>query len=465
MPLSRRQFTRSSLAAGAAPLLPAAQSAQPAPFPLDHRPPAAIDVDFVLSRLALGSCCKQHQPAPALAAIAAAKPDLYLWLGDNIYADTLDMAKMRADYHTLAAKPEYAALVETCPVIAVWDDHDYGWNDAGRDYQRKEESKAIFLEFFNEPAVSRRRDTSGIYTSHLLGPEDRRVQIILLDLRTFRTAQLTGERHYTELGNYIPDPSPDATMLGEDQWSWLEEQLRTPARLRLIGMSTQLTPTLNGFELWHNYPAEQERLLQLIRNTRAEGVIFLAGDTHWAELSVLEPPGIYPLYELTGSAINQSWDPPGGNARRLFSAYPHPNFATVEIDWDQPDPLISLSAHDHEGNPRIHFKLPLSTLSFNPQNLASPVGPDAFAGTWQSRFGTITFKPQDDSSWLATYGDQAHTCKLTAQGTSLSGTWHEGARTGAVEFHLTRHPLHINGAYGRADGPALLDWACWRTPG
>ncbi|CAN5494310.1 hypothetical protein BH23VER1_BH23VER1_24120 [soil metagenome] len=468
MSLSRRRFARTFLAAGAAPLFPAGQAGEVAPsspYPLDHRPPPALAPAFTLRRLAFGSCCQQHQPAPALAQIAEAAPDLFLWLGDNIYADTLDMAKMRADYRALAAKPEYAKLVATCPAIAVWDDHDYGWNDAGRDYQKKEESKAIFLEFFNEPAESQRWDTAGIYTSYLLGPEDRRVQIILPDLRTFRTVQRTGKRFYPELGSYTPDPSPDATMLGEEQWAWLEGQLRIPARLRLIGMSTQFAPSLNGFELWHNYPAEQQRLLQLIRDTRAEGMLFLAGDTHWAELSVLESPDLYPLYELTSSAINQSWDPPGGNSRRLFAAYPHPNFGILEVDWDRPDPLILLSASDEEGEAKIHFELPLSALTFQPENLAAPESPDAFAGTWQSRFGTIVFKPQPDGSWIATYGDEGHTCKLTPKSASLTGTWHEGERTGTVEFHLARHPDHIRGAYGRADGPALLDWACWRTPG
>lgn len=435
-------------------------------FGIDHRPPAAVDGGFMLQRLAFGSCCKQDRPAPLLALIARQAPDLFLWLGDNIYADTLDMDKMRGDYRMLAEKPEYRQLVDQCPVVAVWDDHDYGWNDAGREYEKKEESKGVFLEFFNEPRESPRWRTEGIYTSYLLGPEDRRVQIILPDLRTFRTAQLSGEKIYDEMGSYVQDDSEVAVMLGEEQWAWLEAELRRPARLRLIGMSTQFVPGRNGFELWWNYPAEQQRLLDLIRETRAEGVVFVAGDTHYAELALMERPGLYPLYELTGSAINQSWEPPGPNGLRLFQAYPHPNFGLVEIDWDRDDPVVTLRTLDEQGGERLRWQVKLSELTFDESNLREVAAVEGFAGTWQSRFGEIRFLPQEaeaygeGSVWRAEYG-AGHQCELVVRGDELHGSWMENDRTGAVRFRLTRDGRHIQGAYGRGEKPPLLDWACW----
>lgn len=472
--ITRRRFTRDLMAAGAgAGALAAglatrrrAAAAVAGGFGIDHRPPAAVEPDFNLQRLAFGSCCRQDRPAPLLSLIARQEPDLFLWLGDNIYADTVDMDKMRADYRMLADKPEYRQLLERCPVIAVWDDHDYGWNDAGREYEKKEESKGIFLEFFNEPRRSPRWNTEGIHTSYLLGPEERRVQVILPDLRTFRTLQVSDQRIYDEMGSYIQDHSDEAAMLGEAQWAWLETELRKPARLRLIGMSTQFVPGMNGFELWWNYPAEQQRLLDLIRDTGAEGVVFLAGDTHWAELAVMERPGLYPLYELTGSAINQSWEPAGPNDLRLFEAYPHPNFGLVEIDWDRDDPQVTLRSLDEHGGERLRWQVGLSQLTFDQGNLREVASVEGMAGTWQSRFGPVRFQPQagdstaDGDRWRADYGD-GHHCELLVRGAELHGRWTENDRSGAVRFRLTRDRRHVQGAYGRGDGPALLDWACW----
>lgn len=443
-----------------ATLLTGITAAEPAR--LSHRPPAEVAPDVALSRLTFGSCCKQHQPAPVLSLIAARQPDLFLWLGDNVYADTLDMDKMRQDYATLRNKPEYRKLMKASPVIGVWDDHDYGANDAGATYPKKKESRAIILDWFDIPPDAQRRKNPGIFGAHELGPPDKRVQIILLDLRTWRTAQKKRpSKIYPNMGRYVADSSPEATILGEEQWAWLEAQLRKPARLRLIGMSTQFAASDNGFETWANYPQEQQRLLKLIMETRAEGVLFLSGDTHYAELDLLEPAGIYPLYDLTASAINQTWDPPGPSTNRIFPAYPFPNYGMVDIDWDQPDPEIQLRIFDAKDRPRIDYTLPLSRLTFAEENLKPGTPPTAFHGEWQSRFGTMTFKKRGPNTWTATY--DKGTCALTREGRSLTGTWTEGERSGKVAFTLTRDGRFLKGAYGRGDGPALLAWPAWRS--
>ena len=144
---------------------------------LDHRPPQPDNPEITLtSSIRFGSCCKHNRPQPLWNKVIESSPQLYIWLGDNIYADTEDMDEMRRKYGELASNKDYQKLVATCPVIATWDDHDYGDNDLGRDYPKKEESKEIFLNFFNEPAESARRKRKGIYTSYYFGPEGKRVQ-------------------------------------------------------------------------------------------------------------------------------------------------------------------------------------------------------------------------------------------------------------------------------------------------
>ena len=94
-----------------------------------------------VTRIALGSCADQDKPQPIWEAIVAQQPQLFLFLGDNVYADTEDMAVMRATYAKLAAIPGYQKLKATCPVLAIWDDHDYGVNDGGAEFAKRAEAK------------------------------------------------------------------------------------------------------------------------------------------------------------------------------------------------------------------------------------------------------------------------------------------------------------------------------------
>src|SRR5262245_17506926 len=273
-----------------------------------------------LQRIAFGSCSHQNKPLPIFDAIAAAKPDLFLHLGDVIYADTQDMQVMQAKYDKLAALPGWQKLLRTCPVFATWDDHDYGANDAGREYPKKVESQKLFLDFFKEPPESPRRKRAGVYDARVYGPPGKQVQVILLDTRYFRSPPKKKAKFVRSEGPYVANTDPEATILGPEQWKWLGEQLRVPAQVRLIGSSIQLVAEDHGFEKWMNFPLERQRFLKLLRDTRAAGVVVLSGDRHLAELSLLDGPAGYPLYDLTSSGFNQAspnWRPPETNRRRV----------------------------------------------------------------------------------------------------------------------------------------------------
>src|ERR1019366_4387434 len=196
-----------------------------------------------LSRIAFGSCAKQDKPQPIWDAVVETKPELFVSLGDNIYADTEDMKVMKAKYELLAKQPGYQKLKKTCPIIATWDDHDYGANDAGAEYPKKKESQQIFLDFFGAAKDDPRRSREGVYDVHLFGPKGKRIQIILLDGRYFRSPLKKGfkpgEPGEGYRGIYVPNTDKDATMLGEAQWRWLAEQLKDPAELRLSGAGIQ----------------------------------------------------------------------------------------------------------------------------------------------------------------------------------------------------------------------------------
>src|SRR5436853_7460343 len=95
-------------------------------FTLAFLSSTALAGDRPLSRIAFGSCVHQDKPQPIWDAVIATDPELFVFLGDNIYADTKDMDVMRAKYQQLADQPGFKKLKAKCPVIATWDDHDYG---------------------------------------------------------------------------------------------------------------------------------------------------------------------------------------------------------------------------------------------------------------------------------------------------------------------------------------------------
>jgi alkaline phosphatase D len=316
-----------------------------------------------LTRIHFGSCVKQTEPMPIFQTIVQDRPEVFLMIGDNIYADTEDMEVMRAKYAQLNADPGFSLLRATCPILATWDDHDFGRNDAGEDYAKKRESQKIFSDFWGDPLNSPRRQRPGVYDAQIIGPEGQRVQIILLDTRYFRGPLKTGERRVG--GPYYPNDEPAVPMLGEAQWQWLEKQLKQPAELRIIASSIQFIAEAAGQETWSNLPAERQRLINLIAKTEATGVVFVSGDRHWSDLSVQRENVPYPLYDLTSSSLNQPHKrgtPTENRYREAGQTYHQANFGVVEIDWRGDESTLELRIQDAENKTRIRKRVALSEL-------------------------------------------------------------------------------------------------------
>jgi alkaline phosphatase D len=357
--------------------LPAAAAGDPRPGNLPGTPMAALG-DRPLTRIAFGSCARQDKEQPIWEAVLAAQPDLFIFLGDNIYADTRDPAVMAEKYRMLAAQPGFARLRRSVPVIAIWDDHDFGENDAGADYPMKAESKRQFLAFWGEPEGSARFGRDGVYASYRFGPPGRQVQVILPDLRWNRTPlrvmELSGrdyeswarEQHAAGRpvpGPYVRNPEDAASMLGEAQWQWLEHRLAEPADLRLFGSSLQVLADFPGWEGWINFAHDHQRLFETLRRRRAEKLIFLSGDTHYAELSRLDLNVPYPLWDLTSSGLTEVWPVLPPNARRVGDAYRDRNFGLVQIDWRGARTEVTLQIRDVAGAVRLEQGIRLDSLT------------------------------------------------------------------------------------------------------
>jgi alkaline phosphatase D len=322
-----------------------------------------------ISRIAFGSCAKQGKPQPIWDAIVETKPEMFLFIGDNIYGDTKDPAVLKAKWQQLGAEPGYQRLKAACPILATWDDHDYGWDDAGAEYSIKKESQQVFLDFFEDPANSPRRKREGVYDAKTFGPPGKRVQVILLDTRYFRSPlHKPKEKPAHEPGEgwsgpYRPTSDAEATILGPEQWKWLAEQLRQAAEVRILASSIQVVAHEHGWEHWSNFPRERERLFKLLANSRASGVVVISGDRHSAEISAHDPGIGYALYDVTSSSLNQplKWHNEV-NRHRVGMKYVEANFGTILINWEEADPTLRLQVRTEKGEVALQKRVRLSEL-------------------------------------------------------------------------------------------------------
>ena len=161
----------------------------------------------------LGSCLNQEEDAPIFDAIKSAQPDLFLMVGDNAYADIYrdDVTRMRVAHNDLSEL--LASQHLPFPIEAVWDDHDYGTNDGGRDWKHKKSAEQIFLDFWQVSSDDERRQRPGIYFQQRLQLDGAEVQIIYLDTRYFRSDLKETDSREPGKERYVPTDDPEATMV------------------------------------------------------------------------------------------------------------------------------------------------------------------------------------------------------------------------------------------------------------
>lgn len=305
--------------------------------------------DEAISRIAFGSCNRADLPQPLWPVISEKEPDLWVWLGDNIYADTKDMAVMLAKYARQFNQPNYAAFRKETPILGTWDDHDYGENNSGNWYPKREDAAVHALDFMEVPEDDPRRSRAGIYGSYRFGPEGQRVKIILLDDRYFADR-----------------PGPDATFFGEEQWRWLKDELeQTEAQVNIIACGIQMLHEDQPYEKLANFPQERERFLELIRDSGAPGVILISGDRHVHEIALkndAETP--YPLVEVTSSGMTHSWRnfPGETNRYRLGDVFTGLGFGMITINWEAEPATVNFAIVDRDGQAVETLTLPLDIL-------------------------------------------------------------------------------------------------------
>jgi len=271
-------------------------------------------------KIGLGSCLDQDYPQPIWQSIKDEDLNYFIFLGDNVYGDTPSgsLRKMKSAYDK--QKKVLPDFLDDISIFSIWDDHDFGINDGGADYRFKRQAQELFIDFWEIPKEDDRSNRDGIFFSKNEIFFDKKFKFIFLDTRFFRS-KLKGKK-----SNYVENIEPDATILGDDQWMWLENELKNDFDFLFIFSSIQIIATDHRFEKWSNFPNERVKLFELLEQF-SDKTMFFSGDRHRA--------GIYRkngIIEVTSSSMNK----PGSFFNEtdnylIGKTYPQENYSVLEI--------------------------------------------------------------------------------------------------------------------------------------
>lgn len=284
-------------------------------------------------RVGFGSCCRwqEYQTQPIWNSLRQWQPDLFFWLGDNIYADTLEPSIFADLYKAQRRVVEYLPFGRNVPQLAIWDDHDYGLNNHDRESPVREDAYELFRRFWANPSYGT-PDTKGIFFHYTYGGVD----FFFLDTR------------YHRMPNAMSD-GRQKTMLGDGQKAWLKEKLensRAPFKVLISGSGWTWNPDAFGEDTWTSYRHERDELFDFIRDRGISGVILMSGDVHRAEANCIprSEEGGYDLYEMVSSGLAQGTGMPNPEETpevRLREPYTggH-NAGILDFDLTGDDPLV-----------------------------------------------------------------------------------------------------------------------------
>lgn len=287
--------------------------------------------DKTLQRIAFGSC---HRRTFAREShwqhVLDTEPDLWLWLGDAVYADNESPEERLATLRSVFEINAYAQLAKTVPIIGTWDDHDYAYNNADGSYELKDASQQVFMNFLQLPKDHPLHDQQGLYYAYEFGLAPQKVKVIVTDTRYFKRP-----------------PSDDSlnNLLGELQWQWLEQQLTEPdADLVIFASSVSLLSDITlaiENEGWAQFPKERDRLIELL-NGMSTPLFAVSGDRHTADVARRQLPSGKWLYEFMSSGMTHTLGFPLPNPHRISPIVYNRNFGLITIDWSEPTPKVVL---------------------------------------------------------------------------------------------------------------------------
>lgn len=308
----------------------------------------------VVKTIAFGSCNHEDDSQKYWDEILKEKPDVWIWGGDNIYANSRDMSVLKRKYDSQLNNPYYQNFISEVDVFGTWDDHDYGANDGNKLFELKEESKTLALDFLGVSNLHEVRLREGIYQDYILGEPGQQIKLLLLDTRSFQDPlkpNPSGKSRYLK---------SQGDLLGEEQWIWLENELyENEAEVHIIMSSIQFIAEKHGFEKWDNFPNSKDKMIEIIHYSNARNVIFLSGDRHIGEISRLKIDSLnYPLYDITSSGLTHSYTKSKEvNPYRIGALVVDKNYGILNFDWKKDKVHIQCKIKGMDGSIYVHESL------------------------------------------------------------------------------------------------------------
>jgi len=273
-----------------------------------------------------------------LSAIHAKHPDVMLWLGDNTYLrepDWNSRSGIFKRYSHTRATPLLQPLLASTAHYAIWDDHDFGPNDADRSWWGRQHTRDAFTQFWCNPVYGA---TGGNDVTGSFAVID--VDVFMCDDRTYRG----------------PDNRRDSLrpLLGEMQVQWLIDALTTStATFKIVAVGSQFLTDNKRKESFARMPVERQRIIDLITEQKIRGVLFVSGDIHASELSKLDRAGTYPLYEFTCSALTAGSNKDIANQPNAYrvagTEYGEHNFGIITVSGPAKARSLRLTVYDKLG--------------------------------------------------------------------------------------------------------------------
>jgi alkaline phosphatase D len=277
-----------------------------------------------------------------------------VWLGDNWYTREADYMSAWGLYYRASHDRSLRVLQpfwKAMPHYAIWDDHDYGPDDADGSYELKEDSRELFIKYWGNPSFG--QDHTGIYTK--ISYSD--VDIFLTDDRYFRSANDMAD-------SLSGKPNPEKHFFGRKQLDWLENALLySHASFKIIAVGSQvLNPINKNFECMHHYSAEYDEFMKFLDNEKIKGVLFLSGDRHHSEIIKAERPGNYTLYDITTSPFTSGISRVSGielnNPDRLNGTLVEvQNYARITVSGPQTDRKLTVEFRGVDGRPLASWRI------------------------------------------------------------------------------------------------------------
>ena len=283
-----------------------------------------------IEAIGFGSCNRTDLDQKIWDVIANQSMDAWVWLGDIVYTEEENMNDLALKYSIQKSLPAYRKLSSKAKIFGVWDDHDFGKNNGGSEFRKKQQSRDLLFNFLDLPTNHPARERTGAYQSYCFGDDRQKVCLYLLDVRYFR------EEYEKDLSSKKYYKKNNGSLLGEKQWDWLEKELlKNDAEVNLLAGGIQLISSEHVYEKWANFPKARQRLFNLLKENKIKNPIYLSGDRHFAEISIIELLPNYRLYDITSSGLTHSYEEleKEFNPKRISPLITSKNFGMIKWNW------------------------------------------------------------------------------------------------------------------------------------